>query len=231
MKFLKRDPLKLLSIIALLAITGCVSPVDQSQMTVNKPTRTYPVTAPQDVAVDSLYGKTTALSFFEDNRAAQVGDLISVLLVEETMASKSSDTNISKNNETSIGNPSLGGKPVDAGGGYDLSVGIESEQKFSGQSGSNQSNSLEGTITATVAAVLPRGNLVIEGEKWIQINQDNEYIRIRGVVRQVDISTSNTILSTQVGNAEIEYGGTGPLARANSMGWLSRFFNSPIWPF
>lgn len=224
---LRLGPIALLCIV----LSGCASTSDTNPVMVSKPAWVYPTAPPVDTSSDSLYRQSTSTSFFEDNRAARVGDLVSVLLVEETMASKSSDTSIAKTNETNISNPLLGSKPVDIGDGFDLSVGIDSEQNFSGQSGSNQSNSLQGTITATVAAVLPRGKLVIEGEKWIKINQDNEYIRIRGIVRQVDISTSNTILSTQVGNAEIDYGGTGPLSRANSMGWLSRFFNSPVWPF
>ena len=71
----------------------------------------------------------------------------------------------------------------------------------------------------------------MQGEKWIQINQGNEYIRLRGVVRPVDILSDNTILSTQVADARISYSGTGPTADANRMGWLSRFFVSPFWPF
>jgi len=78
---------------------------------------------------------------------------------------------------------------------------------------------------------LPRGNLLIQGEKWITLNQGNEFIRIRGVVRKADISSNNTILSTLIADARISYSGTGAPAHANSMGWLSRFFNSALQPF
>ena len=71
----------------------------------------------------------------------------------------------------------------------------------------------------------------MQGEKWIQINQGNEYIRLRGIVRPVDITTNNTILSTQVADARISYSGTGPTDEVNHVGWLSRFFMSPLWPF
>ena len=83
----------------------------------------------------------------------------------------------------------------------------------------------------TVARVLPNGNFYVQGEKWIQINQGNEYIRLRGIIRPVDITTNNTILSTQVADARISYSGTGATAEVNQVGWLSRFFMSPLWPF
>jgi flagellar basal body L-ring protein FlgH len=81
------------------------------------------------------------------------------------------------------------------------------------------------------ANLLPNGNLVVRGEKWLTLNQGDEYIQISGIVRPVDIRTDNTVLSTQVADARITYAGRGTLADANSMGWLARFFNSPYWPF
>ncbi|MEI2419493.1 flagellar basal body L-ring protein FlgH, partial [Arthrospira platensis SPKY2] len=68
-------------------------------------------------------------------------------------------------------------------------------------------------------------------EKWIQLNQGQEYIRLRGMVRPVDIRADNTVLSTQVANAQVAYGGRGALADSNRAGWLTRFFSHPVWPF
>jgi flagellar L-ring protein precursor FlgH len=90
---------------------------------------------------------------------------------------------------------------------------------------------LKGSITVTVAKIMPGGNLYVQGEKWIKINQGDEYIRVRGIIRPTDITRSNTVLSTQLADARISYGGTGTLAQSNSAGWLSRFFLSPLWPF
>ncbi len=83
----------------------------------------------------------------------------------------------------------------------------------------------------TVAEVLPNGNLRIQGEKWMRINQGQEYIRMRGIVRPVDIRADNSVFSTQVADAQLAYGGTGSVADSSSPGWLTRFFNSPAWPF
>jgi flagellar L-ring protein precursor FlgH len=184
----------------------------------------------------SLYAPSSEMALFEDVRAARVGDIINVILAENTNAKKSSDTNVSKTNETAIANPILGGAEYDEvgtlwGRGFNLGFTLDSDRSFSGQSGSNQSNQLSGSIAVTVVDELPRGNLVVQGEKWISLNQGHEFIRIRGIIRKSDISTSNTVLSTQVADARIAYGGTGTTASANQMGWLSRFFNSVMQPF
>jgi flagellar L-ring protein precursor FlgH len=81
-----------------------------------------------------------------------------------------------------------------------------------------------------VLKVLPNGNLMIRGEKWLTLNNGDEYIRLTGVIRPKDINSNNTILSTKVANARIQYAGTGSFADANEQGWLTKFFNSSWWP-
>ena len=184
----------------------------------------------------SLYSTATEVMLFEDVKASRVGDIVSVLLAERTNASKSNDASVTKSNEATIGNPLLGGEQRDKlgsfrGWDFNLGFGLESDQAFSGAGASNQSNQLTGTIAVTVVEELPRGNLIIQGEKWISLNQGSEYIRIRGIVRKSDISSANTILSTQIADARIGYGGTGAPADASKMGWLSRFFNSALQPY
>ena len=82
-----------------------------------------------------------------------------------------------------------------------------------------------------VAKVLPNGNLVVQGEKWIKLNQGDEFIQLRGIIRPEDISPLNTIPSSLVADARISYGGTGIIEEANTPGWLTRFFTSPLNPF
>ena len=209
----------------------------------NSPNRTHPEYAPSEsmaiyaepapvAPTGSIYhAARPQMVLFEDLRARQVGDILTVLLSESTDAEKSSDTTLDKDNELTIANPLLAGKLRTYNGDNTLGFELDSSSAFDGQSASAQSNSLQGSITVTVAKVLPGGNLYIQGEKWIQINQGNEYIRLRGIVRPVDITPDNTILSTLVADARISYGGTGPTADVNRVGWLSRFFLSPVWPF
>lgn len=184
----------------------------------------------------SLYTAATEVMLFEDVKASRVGDIVNVLLAERTDASKSNDTSVTKSNDSTITNPILGGQERDKLGsfrGYDLNMGFgfESDQAFAGSGASNQSNQLSGSIAVTVIEELPRGNLIVQGEKWISLNQGSEFIRIRGIVRKSDISSGNTILSTQIADARIGYGGTGASADASKMGWASRFFNSVLQPF
>ncbi len=72
---------------------------------------------------------------------------------------------------------------------------------------------------------------MIRGEKWLTLNNGDEYIRLTGVIRSKDINSNNTILSNKVANARIQYAGTGSFADANEQGWLIKFFNSTWWPF
>jgi flagellar L-ring protein precursor FlgH len=83
----------------------------------------------------------------------------------------------------------------------------------------------------TVQKIYSNGNLAIKGEKWISLNQGDEFIRVSGLIRSKDIDKDNQILSTKIANARVFYGGTGPLAEVNEEGWLTRFFNTAWWPF
>jgi flagellar L-ring protein precursor FlgH len=108
---------------------------------------------------------------------------------------------------------------------------VNDASKFDGAGNSAQSNSLTGFITATVARVLPNGNLYVKGEKKIWINQGQENVMLSGVIRAIDVAPDNSVPSSRVANARITYGGKGAIADANAAGWLSRFFNSPWTPF
>ena len=174
----------------------------------------------------SLYQAGYDMVLFEDQRASRVGDIIQVLLVEQTDAAKTNKTEIDKDSKSSLSAPTLFGELLD-----DLGLGVDSSSEFEGEGKSNQSNHLSGSIAVTVAQVLPNSNLVVQGEKWIQINQGGEFIRIKGIVRPSDVSSNNTVLSTHVANAKISYGGKGALNESNVTGWVVRFFMSPLWPF
>ncbi|MGB5475159.1 MAG: flagellar basal body L-ring protein FlgH [Gammaproteobacteria bacterium] len=178
----------------------------------------------------SIYMSSVPRPLFEDIKARQVGDLLTVILDEQTDASKSASTGITKDSTTDISAPTILGQDVTLGGNP-LGTGLDSASDFSGEADSSQSNKLQGSITVTVAEVLPNGNLRIQGEKWIAINQGDEYVRLRGIVRPVDIAPTNTVFSTQVADAQITYRGKGATADSNAMGWLARFFISPLWPF
>ncbi|NLO80727.1 MAG: flagellar basal body L-ring protein FlgH [Xanthomonadaceae bacterium] len=165
-------------------------------------------------------------SLLQDRRAFQVGDILTVVLNESTQSSKSSGTSIGKTSSVGIGVPRLFGRDQS-----DLETALAAERDFGGSAKSSQQNTLRGSIAVTVHQVLPNGVLLVKGEKWLRLNQGDEFIRLTGLVRIEDIDHNNRVLSQNVANARISYAGRGALSDANSPGWLTRFFNSPWFPF
>ena len=222
---------KLIVAVCAIILSGC--------MTNNKPKPGDPYYAPTISSAQalpqrtegSLYQDTYGLSLFGDRKAHFVGDVITITLSENTVSKKSSNVNVKKDNSTvfNSGGTLLGNVPTLKG--LDFETNIAQNRKFGGNSGADQSNSLQGNITVTVAEIMPNGNLIVRGEKWMTLNSGDEFIRISGIVRPDDVAPDNTILSTRLANAKISYSGTGTLADSQNMGWLSKFFNSPIWPF
>ncbi len=190
----------------------------------------YPVHKVSDNG--SLYQQSSFLYLYEDVKARRIGDIITVVLTESTNASKNADTEISKETDVSLSNPTIAGTQVTFDNDQkSFELGVSGENEFKAESDTAQSNRLNGTISVTVHQVLPNGYLVVRGEKWITLNQGNEFIRISGIIRPNDVSAENMIDSNRLANARIQYSGTGPLAEANTQGWLTRFFNSGWWPF
>jgi flagellar L-ring protein precursor FlgH len=179
----------------------------------------------------SIYQPGADLRLFEDVKARRVGDVLTVRLVETTDARKTADTSANRTAVTSVKAPMLMGQEAAQVLGYDVKTSLESEHDFKGQGGSNQSNALRGFISVTVMEVLPNGNLRVQGEKRVGLNQGNEYIKLSGIVRPVDIDTANTVESTKMADATMIYNGDGVVADANRMGWLQRFFTSVLFPF
>ena len=103
-------------------------------------------------------------------------------------------------------------------------------QQFKGKGDASQSNALSGEVSVTVAQVFPNGTMLVRGEKLLTLNRGDERVQISGLVRAMDITPDNRVLSTRVANANIRYVGKGEIARASQQGWLQRFF-AIISPF
>lgn len=179
----------------------------------------------------SIYQVGRDVTLFQNPVARHVGDIVTIVLNEATDASKSAVTTTSKSTTDTMPGISLLGKPVTVKGNNLFSANVADASKFDGEGDSKQSNSLTGYVTATVAKVLPNGNLYIKGEKRIWINQGQESVLLSGVIRPIDLAPDNSVSSSKVANARISYGGKGALNDANAQGWLARFFNSSWTPF
>lgn len=165
---------------------------------------------------------------FEDRRARRVGDTLTIAIVENTNASKKTATNTGRASNNNFGVTGLQGLPGKSFLGSTL--GATSDFSFDGKGESSNNNAFTGTITVTVTDVLPNGNLLVSGEKQVGINQGSEYIRLSGVVNPIHLNAANTVASTQVADARIEYRGSGALAENQQTGWLTRFFLN-VLPF
>lgn len=176
----------------------------------------------------SIYQTSRNFSFYGDQVAINVGDILTVTLQENTSSSKQADTSYDKDDEVSFNEALILGNLIN-GKGMSLETNPSLERAFDGKASSDQSNSLRGSISVTVSEVLPNGVLRIQGEKWLRLNQGDEYVRVTGLVRPQDIGTDNTIPSSKIADARIAYGGTGEFDNVNRQGWLSRFFNSEWW--
>jgi flagellar L-ring protein precursor FlgH len=219
---------------ALMAVMlGCQSTARQTPLP-NDPNYApiLPEMPRQKIAEDgSIFQASVANSLYSDVKARRVGDIITVTLRESTQATKRAGTTLSKETELEL-DPivGFGGQPIGIGGDS-IQLGLDSSNEFTGDSSANQSNNLFGSISVTVVQVLPNNNLLVRGEKWLTLNNGDEYIRLTGVVRPADVSPSNEIMSTKIANARIQYSGTGDFASAQKEGWLTGFFSSEYWPF
>lgn len=226
--------MKYLSIIVLLLVflSGCAT-VQQAKILPNDPD--FAPILPEEEAVNviptgSLFNTHYVNNIYSDSKARRVGDIISVILQESTQAKKNSKTELKKENSNTL-KPliGLGGLPVTYNK-KSIQFGFDQKANFKGDSKADQGNSLSGNISVHVLKVLPNGNLIIRGEKWMTLNNGDEYIRLTGMIRSLDISANNTIVSTKIANARIQYSGTGSFADIQQQGWLSKFFNGSWWP-
>ncbi len=223
---------RILTVGLMLLLGGCYSTAD-SQIRANDPYYAPVVPdMPKETIVENggLFHSSMANSLYSDVKARRIGDIITVNLRENTNASKSAGTTTSRESTLDL-QPivGLGGNAVNIGN-ESIQLGMDSSNEFNGDAQANQSNSLSGNISVTVIEVLANQNLLIRGEKWLTLNNGDEYIRLTGIIRTADISPNNEIDSSKIANARIQYSGTGSFSTAQKQGWLSKFFSSEWWP-
>lgn len=192
-------------------------------------TTASPVSAARVTATGSIFHSGQAMNYgyqplFEDRRPRNIGDTLTIVLQENVSASKSSSANASRGGSAGLNFDTTPNMLNGLFGGDRANTAISGDSAFNGKGGAAAQNTFSGTITVTVNQVLENGNLNVVGEKQIAINQGTEFIRFSGVVNPRTISGSNTVVSTQVADARIEYVGNGYINEAQQMGWLQRLF-------
>ncbi len=168
----------------------------------------------------SLWRDTSAL-FFAQRKASQIGDLVTVIIVEDASATNKSQLQVSKVNKTDLsgeGSGKLSFLPIFGG-----TLDYNKNQQGKGQT--TLSGQMTARVTAEVIEILPDGNYMIEGSRSVKINDDLDRITVRGVVRPEDIRADNSVLSTYLAQAQIAYVGSGPGKNAARQGLISRILD------
>jgi flagellar L-ring protein precursor FlgH len=223
----------LFSIGLLLGLAGCVSNPSTS---VHQPMTVKPVdrkvVAPADGAI--FHAGINERPLFEDRRARNIGDILTINIVEKTTGNRKYSSGSTYANSINANTPTV---TVGAAAKVLLkafSVTSSSDNSADTTGAGAASADLTGTITVTVIEVLSNGNLLVSGEKQVALNQSDEFIRFSGVVNPATITGTNTVQSTQVADARIEYKSAGAMSEVindvQSLGLLGRFFMS-VLPF
>ena len=217
------------------ALGGCSTYVSQLEGQAFEPVDPAVNLASEKLSNGAIFRSGQSGLFATDQRARRVGDILTVTFNEIFAATKAQTAASSKADAfavtlpTGLPNILTGGFDKDAGGnGAGLTAGTN--RTFSGAGNAAQSNSFTGSLAVTVIRVFPNGNMEVAGQKEITLNNGNEYVRVKGIVRPEDISATNIVSSTRLADAQIRYTGSGHLSDSSKPGWLSQFMRA-ISPF
>ncbi len=215
---------------ALLHSAGCTELFARPTVDVREPTTVRPpapaVAAPSATTSEpgAIFLASAHRGLFEDRRARLVGDVITIQIQEKYSAKQSSNSSVERQGSVDA---KVGLLPFFTPNSTKrLSAQGSSANTFEGKGETGTDNEFTGVITVTVIEVLPNGNLGVVGEKQVGINQNVERLRFSGVINPATILPGNTVNSTQVADARLEVRSRGDIDRAQTTGWLSKFFMS-----
>ena len=160
-----------------------------------------------------------------------------MIVVESSEASREASTDVKRDTGVSVGIGAMLGAPTDLGlshlygkNGFDPTIKADTANSFKGEGTTKRKDVLRTRVAARVVSILEDGNLVIEGRRQVKVNEETQYLFVRGIARPEDISRDNTVLSQALADGQILYGGSGLLASQQKPGWLYRVLDA-VWPF
>lgn len=214
--------------IAVFLIAGCAKSSEVSVFTPPPmtPIQQYPTAQNNVENTGSLYNPATGMELYGNSRASRIGDIVMVQIVDTSKAKQTANTKLERTNELSLGIQTWAGKDT----GKSPLLGLTTDTKTEGKASTDRENSVTATIATRVVNVLPGGILQIEGVRATQINNEIQYIVIKGLVRARDVDANNSVLSTKLAESTIGYYGKGDLSDQQKQGWGTRLINT-IWPF
>ena len=211
----------------IFALLGGCAAVGPQKVEIDMPTsgrNAAMQSAPPPQANGAIFQAGWHRGLFEDRKARHLGDILTVQIEERLSAKQSSTSTLDRKGSVDAAVTALPFTGKHALG--KLGINGSSGNAFEGKGATGSDNAFTGTITVTVVEVLPNGNLVVAGEKQVGINQNIESLKFAGVVSPTTILPGNIVSSTQVADARMQVRGKGDIDRAQTTGWLSRFFLS-----
>jgi len=213
-------------------MAGCSASPSTKQQKVDVPPLPPPKTA------GSLWQEENGRAYlYEDLRAMRIGDVITISIVEKHKGSKSADTSAEKDSTVSnslsgsgMGYLGIPGLRLSGEARRGFGIDASASNKFGGKGATNREDTLTGTISAIVTEVLPNGDLRVEGRREVTVNSERQIMTISGIVRRVDVDTKNTVQSSAIADAKIEYSGLGVVDDVQRPGWFVRILDW-VYPF
>ena len=222
-----------LALVAILSglIAGCSTYTEQVVSKSFQPAEAPVIFAKSTSMNGAIFQPGRSGLFATDQRARRIGDILTVSFNETYAATKAQTASSSKTDAFGVTLPTA--LPNMLTGGFDKNpagLNAGTTRSFAGSGNAVQSNSFSGLLSVTVVRVFDNGNLEVQGQKELTLNNGNEYVRVRGVVRPEDISATNIVSSDRLADAQIRYTGSGHLADSSQPGWLSQLMRT-ISPF
>ena len=212
-------------------IGGCSTYTEQVVSQSFKPAEMPVILATSTTTNGAIFQPGRSGLFPTDQRARRIGDILTVSFNETYASTKAQTASSSKTDAFGVTLPTA--LPNMLTGGFDkdpAGLNAGTSRSFAGSGNAVQSNSFSGLLSVTVVRVFDNGNMEVQGQKELTLNNGNEYVRVRGVVRPEDISANNIVSSDRLADAQIRYTGSGHLADASQPGWLSQLMRT-ISPF
>ena len=189
---------------------------------------------PAQTHADSLWKDDTSRPMFADKRGVNVGDILTIMVQENSTANKDNGTTTERQSSLTAAITSFLYSPASSGlltkGGQLPAIDYTSDHKHSGTGTIKDSESIVAEVAVRVIDVLPNGNLVIEGKRDTAFSGEHQTIILRGVVRSEDVASNNTVLSYNVADATIQIIGKGTVSDSQNKGWFNRLWDK-VNPF
>ena len=235
MKILYIIPVLFLS----LSIFSCASVESRGYSTVD--VEGFPIAEPEmnKPTAGSLWrGSSSKNRLFSDFRARDVGDIITVLIVDKTTASGEATTETGGTSANDYNVTAAAGMPLDLGmtdfmglgNRFDPNFGGGRATSFAGSGSTERIGQITASLAVRVLQVLSNGNLYVEGAKEMTVNDEKQYVVISGIIRPEDITATNTITSDSISDLMVELSGEGVISGKQNPGWLTSILDS-VWPF